>query len=82
MHTKNGPTNKIDKFSVALMKEKKIVGDLIKEKSGRFFKTVYYFLDVMWKIQTVCNAVNLGDGKGKTVPCILLFTGKKNLQIL
>ena len=86
LHTKNEPTNKIDKFAVAVMKEKKVVGHLPKGRTGRFSKTIYYFLNA--NENNSCNvevtdgkAVNLGDGKGMRVPCTVYCCspGKTNL---
>ena len=44
LEVKMEPTSKMDKFSVAVMKNKKIIGHLPLGKSGRFSKTLFYFL--------------------------------------
>ena len=38
------PDNHVDKFAVCVKKVGKIVGHLKKEASGRFAKTIFYFL--------------------------------------
>ena len=58
-----------------------IVGYLKKGKSGRFAKTIFYYLRS--HPQANCTAkvtgkrFNLGDGEGLQVPCILQFTGER-----
>ena len=45
LHACMEPTNKKDKFDVAVIGHKNfILGHLVKEKSARFSKTVFYFL--------------------------------------
>ena len=70
----------MDKFAVALKKHQNIVGHLKKDKTGRFAKTLLYFLrsdpyskchaKVTWK------RCNLGNGNGLQVPCILYISGQ------
>ena len=62
------PDNPLDKFAVAVKKNQNTVGHLKKGKTGRFAKTLFYFLrsdpylkchaKVTWK------RCNLGDGDG------------------
>ena len=62
------PDNPVDKFAVAVKKNQNIVGHLKKGKTGRFAKTLFYFLrsdpyskchaNVTWK------RYNLGYGDG------------------
>ena len=71
-------TNKMDKFAVAVIKNKKIIGHLLLGKTGGVSKTVFYFLrceynDCKDKIRDG-EAVNLGDGMGMSVP--FLFCGQ------
>ena len=62
------PTNKIVKFAVAVIKNKKIIAHFLLGKSGRFSKTIFYFLKCEHndcKVKIVDGkAVNLGDGMG------------------
>ena len=45
LHVRMEPTNKKDKFAAALFVHKNsVVAHLMKEKSGRFAKTIFYFL--------------------------------------
>ena len=73
------PTNKMDKFAVAIIKNKEIIGHLPLGKTGRFSKTIFYFLRCEHndcKVKIVDGkAVNLGDGM--RVPCILVFRGQR-----
>ena len=80
MEVSTGPDNPVDKFAVAVKKNQNIVGHLKKGKTGRFAKTLFYFLrsdpyskchaKVTWK------RCNLGDGDGLQVPCILDISGQ------
>ena len=76
------PNNLMDKFAVAVEKnELGVVGHLPLGKSGKFAKTIFYFLKV--NQQNSCNvivpgkAVNEGDGKGMKVPCRLLYSAEE-----
>ena len=72
--------NPMDKFVVTVKKNQNIEGHLKKGKTGRFAKTLFYFLrsdsyskchaKVTWK------RCNLGDGDGLQVPCILNISGQ------
>ena len=74
------PDNLVDKFAVAVKKNQNIVVHLKKGKTGRFAKTLFYFLRsdpyskcharVTWK------RCNLGDGDGLQVPCMLYISGQ------
>ena len=75
------PTNKKDKFAVSVHGEKNtIVGHLMKGKSGRFAKTIFYFLQASeyheCTVRVTRKAVNEGDDKGMKVPCVLMFKGQ------
>ena len=81
------PNNPKDKYAVCVKKENKIVGHLPLGKSGKFAKTIFYFLRAdelnSCKIVITGKPVNLGDGDGMQVPCKLMFTGvKKCIDIL
>ena len=70
------PGNKISKFFVAVIKNKKVIRYLPLGKTGRFSKTIFYFLRYEYyecKVKIVdSKVVNLGDGKRMRV---LLFRG-------
>ena len=61
------PTNKMDKFAIAVIKNK-FIGHIPLGKTGRFSKTVFYFLKCEYndcKVKIVDGkAVNLGNGVG------------------
>ena len=81
------PDNPMDKYAVCVKKENKIVGHLPLGKSGKFAKTIFYFLRAdelsSCKIVVTGKPVNLGDGEGMQVPCKLIFTGiEKCIDIL
>ena len=71
--------NVVDKYAVCVMLGDEIVGHLKKGRTGRFAKTVFYFLRVDEKGLCVAvvkgKAVNFGDGEGMQVPCTLHFKG-------
>ena len=73
------PGNKISQFFVAVIKNKKVIRYLPLGKTGRFSKTIFYFLRYEYhecKVKIVdSKVVNLGDGKRMRVPDILLFRG-------
>lgn len=47
LSTRREPDNPVDKYAVCVMQDQEtIVGHLKKEKSGRFAKTIFYFLRV------------------------------------
>ena len=75
-------TNEMDKFAVALIKNKKIIGNLPLGKTGCFSETIFYFLKCKYsdyKVKIVDGkVVNLGDGMGMRVPYLLLFRGQSD----
>ena len=62
------PTNAVDKYSVCVKKDNNIVGYIEKGRSGRFAKTIFYFIRAdefaTCDVFVTGNAVNLGDNKG------------------
>ena len=79
--TRMEPTNKKDRFAVAVIGDKdSIIGHLMKGKDGRFAKTIFYFLRASeyhcCRVYVTGKAVNQGDNKGMKVPCTLLFKGQ------
>ena len=57
-----------------------VIGHLSKRKSARFAKTVSYFLrasnENCCRVEVKGKRVNLGDGEGLQIPCILHFSGE------
>ena len=83
VHGEIEPNNPVDKYAVAVKKGEKIVGHLPLGKNGKFAKTIFYFLraDPYGKcnITVTGKAVNLGDGDGMQVPCVLRLSGQKSM---
>ena len=74
------PDNPMDKFAVCVKINEKIMGHLKKSKSGRFTKTIFYFLlsdaySSAW-VKVAGKRCNLGDGEGMQVPCKLSLSGQ------
>ena len=72
--------NPLDKYAVAVKLNDVVVGHLPLGRSGRFAKTIFYFLRA--DSENKCNAriigkpFNRGTKKGVEVPCLLTFCGK------
>ena len=81
LKTRMEPENKIDKFAVAVVGGRgEVVGHWTKGKTGRFAKTVFYFLRASQynecNVRVIGKAVNEGDdGQGMKIPCILKLKG-------
>ena len=75
------PNNPVDKYSVCIRKSGKVVGSLRKRTTGRFAKTIFFFLkgDPYSKAKTITSGLrcNLNDGEGLQVPCKLKFVGHR-----
>ena len=78
--TRMEPTNKKDKFAVAVIGDKdSVVGHLMKGKSGRFAKKVFCFLFLPaseyheCRVHVTGQAINEGDDKEMKIPCTLMF---------
>ena len=87
LNTRMEPQNEVDKYAVAVLdKEKSVIGHLPKETSGKYAKTIFYFLknDSMniCKVKVTEKAVNLGDDKGMRIPCVLQLTGNSQMVSL
>lgn len=82
------PTNKMDKYAVAVRKnDGEVIGHLPLGKSGRFAKIIFYFLKNdsinVCKITVTGKSINAGDGLGMKVPCKLSFLSeRKSIDIL
>ena len=77
------PRKPVDKYAVAVKKDEKVVGHLPLGENGKFAKTIFYFLRAdpygKCKITVTGKTVNLGDGDGMQVPCILHLSGQKSM---
>ena len=81
------PRNIVDKYAVSVQRDDEVVGHLMKGKSGRFAKTIFYFLRADKKndctVVVTGKAINRGDKEGMQVPCTLNFKGhRKWIDIL
>ena len=77
------PAKPVDKYAVAVKKNNVVVGYLPLGCSGKFAKTIFYFLRAdEWsecKVIVTGKPVNRGDGDGMQVPCLLKFHRQKSL---
>ena len=70
------PDNVVDKYAVAVINKSKVVGHLMNGKSGKFAKTVFFFLRAA-TVEITGKPNNDGKGMGIQVPCRIKFTGRK-----
>ena len=75
--------NLMDKYAVADRRsDEGIVGHAPLGRSGKFAKTIFYFLNTNNKhscvIRVLRKAINDDDGLGMKVPCRLLFFAEEN----
>ena len=87
LHCRTEPENPVDKYAVAVLKNKNIVGHLPIGKSGRFAKTIFYFLRAdslnIATVKVEGKRQNYGDGEGLQIPCSIQFKGEtKSVEIL
>ena len=74
------PDNIMDKYAVAIFQEgkQKVIGHLPLGKSGKFAKTIFYFLKAdkenRCKVVVLGKVVNKNDRLGMKVPSRLIFT--------
>ena len=76
----------MDKFEGCKKINEKIVGDVKKGKSGRFAKTIFYFLridaySIAW-VKVTDKRCNLGDGEETQLLCILSLSGQPKVVSL
>ena len=81
------PQNEVDKYAVAVRdKEKSVIGHLPKVTSGKYDKTIFYFLRNdsvnVCKVKVTGKAVNLADDKGMRIPCVLQLTQNSQMVSL
>ena len=85
--TRPEPESEIDKYTVAVTKDARVISQLKKGKTGRYPKTVIYFLRANL-MSTACitvtgKRVNFRDGHGFQIPCTNLFKGEeKYIEVL
>ena len=87
LSTRPEPETEIDNYVVAVTKNARVIGHLKKGKTGRYAKTVFYFLraNLMNTISIIVTGkrVNVGDGQGLQIPCQILFKGEeKYVEVL
>ena len=74
------PKNEYDKYAVEVQRCGDVVEHCSKERSARFTKIVSYFLRASNEnccgVEVTGKRVNLGDGEGLQIPCILHFSGE------
>ena len=81
------PANKLDKYAVAVKgKDGAVIGDLPLGKSGKFAKTVFYFLmsdkNHHCEITVTGKATDAGDGLGMEDTCQLFFLAEEKFIII
>ena len=71
----------MDKYAVRVKKENEIIRHLLLGEDGKFAKIVFYFLRAdeygSRNVLIKGKPVNLGNGDGMQVSCILNFVGRK-----
>ena len=80
------PTNKLEKYAVPVKgKDEDIIGHLPLGKSGKFAKTVFYFLksdkNHHCKVNVTGKGTNAVDGLGMKVPCQLFLLAEEKFII-
>ena len=79
------PDNRMDKFAVCVKINEKIVEHLKNGTSGRFAKTIFYFLrsdaySNAWA-KVTGKRCNLGDGERMQVPCKFFLLRKELMKM-
>ena len=78
------PDSAVGKYAVAVMDKDRVVGHLMKGKSGKFAKTVFFFLRTdeinSATVKITGKAANKGKGMGTEVPCSITFTSSKPMS--
>ena len=69
----------MDKYILALMNKDRVVGHLMKARSGKFAKTIFFFLRTdeinSTTVKLTRKAINKGKWIGMEVPSSITFTG-------
>ena len=77
LQTRPEPENKMDKYDVAVLKDRQVVGHLTKGKSGRYAKTIFYFFQANQSNSAVVM-LSYRDGQGLQIPCAIKFKSEEN----
>ena len=82
LETRMEPTNHMDRFAVGVFRHGQPVGHLMKGRTGRYAKTIFYFLRAdrnhQCRVEITGRAINEGDKMGMKVPCKLHFVGSND----
>ena len=75
-------TSRAENVAICVEKDQEVVGYLKKGDSGKFAKTIFYFLRSYKYSSSYANFSgkrgNLKDGEGLQFPCKMIVTGQKN----
>ena len=86
LSTRPEPENEIDKYAVTVTKDAQLINHLKKGKTGRYAKTVFYFLraDLINTASiTVTGKKNFADGQNLQITCTILLKGEeKYIEVL
>ena len=84
LSTRSEPENEIDKYAVAITKDARVIGHLKKGKTGRYAKTVFYFLraNLMNTISITVTGKGLTLEMGKACKFPAQFYSKEKKNIL
>ena len=84
LSTRSEPENEIDKYAVAITKDTRVIGHLKKGKTGRYAKTVFYFLraNLMNTISITVTGKGLTLEMGKACKFPAQFYSKEKKNIL
>ena len=84
LSTRSEPENEIDKYAVAITKDARVIGHLKKGKTGRYAKTVFYFLraNLMNTISITVTGKGLMLEMGKACKFPAQFYSKEKKNIL
>lgn len=77
LQTRPEPENIMDKYDVAVLKDRQVVGHLTKGKSGRYAKTIFYFFQANQSNSAVVM-LSYRDGQGLQIPCAIKFKSEEN----
>ena len=74
------PNNEYDNYVVTVERCGNVVEHFSKGRTARFAKSVLYFLrasnENCYRVEVMGKIINLGDGEGLQIPCILYFSGE------
>ena len=87
LSTRPEPENEIDKYAVTVTKDAQLINHLKKGKTGRYAKTVFYFLRAdpinTASITVTGKRVNFADGQNLQITCTILLKGEeKYIEVL